>query len=280
MLMKKLACLMLALTIPLTAAAAPGDLLDFRRGGETVASFSRQQLAARCGREKVTVADPYYETEKTFYATSLSCVLELGFGAPPEAWGDREIIFQALDGYARSATAETLRREGGFLALGDAGEAVWPEVSWAPIGREKTDPGPFYVIWNQSGQQDPHLYPWPYQLSVVEMKSVVDAYPHTAPTGLAAEHPAWRGHEIFLRDCLTCHAINGDGGVVGPELNLPQSIVEYRDIEQLKTFVRNPQEFRYTKMPANNHLSNADLADLVAYFQVMKDRKNDPKDRS
>jgi cytochrome c1 len=67
---------------------------------------------------------------------------------------------------------------------------------------------------------------------------------------------------------------------VGPELNLPQSIVEYRDVEQLKLFVRDPQSFRYTRMPANEHLSDADLADLIAYFQAMKVRKNDPKDRS
>ena len=280
MLMKKIACLMLALAIPLTAEALPDDSLNFRRGGETIVSFSRDEIVSRCGREQITVADPYYEKQKTFYATSLSCVLEEGFGTAPEAWGDREIIFRALDGYARSATAETLRREGGFLALADAGLAVWPEVAWAPIGREKTDPGPFYVIWNQSGQQGPHLYPWPYQLSVIEMKSVVDAYPHTVPNGLEANHPAQRGHEIFLRDCLTCHAINGDGGVVGPELNLPQSIVEYRDVEQLKVFVRNPREFRYTKMPANPHLTDADLSDLISYFQAMKERKNDPKDRS
>ncbi len=67
---------------------------------------------------------------------------------------------------------------------------------------------------------------------------------------------------------------------MGPELNLPKSIVEYRDVAQLKLFVRNPQSFRYTRMPANDHLSDADLADLMAYFQAMKERKNDPKDRS
>ena len=278
--MKKLACLMLVLAVPMAAEAALSETLHFRRGGKEVASFTRAQLVARCGRQEVSVDDPYYEIRKTFHATPLSCVLELGFGSSPRTWGEQEIIFQALDGYARSATAETLRRNGGFLALGDAELGDWPEAAWAPIGREQTDPAPFYIIWNESGQQDPHVFPWPYQLSVVEMKSVVEAYPYTVPTGLDEEDPGWRGHEIFLRDCLTCHAINGDGGVVGPELNLPKSIVEYRDVAQLKLFVRNPQSFRYTRMPANDHLSDADLADLMAYFQAMKERKNDPKDRS
>lgn len=278
--MKKLACLMLALAIPTAVEAVSPESLHFRRGGEEVASLTRAELVARCGRQEVSVADPYYKARKTFHATPLPCVLEFGFGSLPRSWGEQEIIFQALDGYARSATAETLSLEGGFLALGDAGLASWPEILWAPIGREETNPAPFYIIWDQPGQQDPHLFPWPYQLSVVEMKSVVAAYPHTVPTGLADDDPGWRGHEIFLRDCLTCHAINGDGGVVGPELNLPQSIVEYRDVEQLKLFVRDPQSFRYTRMPANEHLSDADLADLIAYFQAMKVRKNDPKDRS
>ena len=144
--MKKFVCLALVLGIPMIAAAQVEDFLYFRRGGTEVAKISREQLATRCGRQEVTVADPYYETEKKFSATSLRCVLELGFGSAPRTWGDSEIIFKALDGYARSATAETLARDGGFLALGDADRAVWPEVSWAPIGREKTDPGPFYRI--------------------------------------------------------------------------------------------------------------------------------------
>ena len=41
--------------------------------------------------------------------------------------------------------------------------------------------------------------------------------------------------------------------------------------------VRDPQSFRYTSMPANPHLTDADLEALVAYFRAMSERKRDPR---
>ena len=72
------------------------------------------------------------------------------------------------------------------------------------------------------------------------------------------------------------HAINGEGGKVGPDLNIPQSIVEYRPIEQVKAYIRNPAVFRYGNMPSHEYLSPQDLDALIAYFQVMKTQKHDP----
>ena len=74
-----------------------------------------------------------------------------------------------------------------------------------------------------------------------------------------------------------CHSINGEGGKVGPELNVPMSIVEYRSAVQLKAFIRNPERFRYTTMPAHEHLSDKDLDALLAYFEAMRERKFDPR---
>ncbi|MEO1173838.1 MAG: cytochrome c, partial [Myxococcota bacterium] len=83
------------------------------------------------------------------------------------------------------------------------------------------------------------------------------------------------GHALFMKGCIRCHAMNRAGGRLGPELNVPQSIVEYRPIEQIKAYILNPTTFRYGNMPANPHLSDADLDALIAYFQAMKDRKAD-----
>jgi hypothetical protein len=70
--------------------------------------------------------------------------------------------------------------------------------------------------------------------------------------------------------------VNGEGGRVGPDLNVPQSIVEYRPREQIKAYVRDPQVFRYTTMPSHLHLTDADLDALIAYFEVMRGLKHDP----
>jgi mono/diheme cytochrome c family protein len=96
--------------------------------------------------------------------------------------------------------------------------------------------------------------------------------PPGAPPGSAAA----RGFAVFRRSCLQCHAVNGDGGRVGPELNVPQSIVDYRPEAQLRAFIRDPSRFRYTQMPANPHLSDADLDALLAYFRHMSQHRFDP----
>jgi len=132
-------------------------------------------------------------------------------------------------------------------------------------------------VWTGAEQADGHRYPWPYQLAAIEIARFEQRYPHTAPTGEPRESAAWQGFAIFRRECVACHSVNGEGGSVGPELNVPRSIVEYRPAEQIEAFVRNPQSFRYTSMPANPHLSDADLDALVAYFRAMSQRKRDPR---
>ena len=64
---------------------------------------------------------------------------------------------------------------------------------------------------------------------------------------------------------------------MGPELNVPRSIVEYRPEQQIKDYVRDPGSFRYTSMPAHPGLSSEDLDALVAYLRAMSTRKHDPR---
>jgi len=96
------------------------------------------------------------------------------------------------------------------------------------------------------------------------------------PAFYVPEYMARAGYDIFRGECIACHAINREGGTVGPELNVPQSIVEYRPAEQIKAYIRDPATFRYTSMPAHPHLSDQQLDALLAYFTAMKALKHDP----
>ena len=62
---------------------------------------------------------------------------------------------------------------------------------------------------------------------------------------------------------------------MGPELNVPQSIVEYRPEAQIREYIKNPGTFRYGAMPAHEDLSSAQLDSLIAYFRAMAQRKHD-----
>jgi mono/diheme cytochrome c family protein len=260
-----------ALPAPALADAAP---LRFERDGALVRALSRAELTKRCGAQRIVIEDPYYQRRKTYLALRLACVLEQGFDEPIAAQTGENFFLRALDGYVKPASGARLAEPGGWLAFADVEFTHGDTPGWEPIDRRQVDPGPFYLVWSGESQRDAHRYPWPYQLAAIEIAPFEARYPHTLPSGLPKDAPAWTGFAVFRAECIACHAINGEGGTIGPELNLPLSIVEYREADQLKRFIRNPASFRYTSMPANPHLTPAQLDGLIAYFTAMRERKH------
>lgn len=244
--------------------------LDFTLRGRAVRSLSKRELAQRIPPERVQGYDPYYEADKTFLALPIAAVLKLGFAGEDVDLAGTHYVLRASDGYTVPMTGEQLVGDGAYLALADV-----DMPGWAPIGSQKAHPGPFYLVWKDHPSLESHPRPW--QLVGIEVAKFEDVFPRTAPSGLANDHPAWRGYATFRKRCIKCHAINQQGGLVGPELNIPQNITEYRPEEQIRAYIRNPLTFRYSKMPAAADLSEAQLDELVAYLSAMKDRKQDPK---
>jgi mono/diheme cytochrome c family protein len=267
-----LATVWLALAAVPAFASAEGPSLRFVRAGHEARVVSATALRAACEELTVAVADPYYEKPKRFLAWPLRCVLEQGFGALTDL-ATQELLLRALDGYTRATEGSVLLEPGGYVAFADAER---PAGGFDPIDYRQADPAPFYVIWKGAGERDVVRYPWPYQLAELEVVRVEDRFPRAVPPGAEPGSPARRGFEVFRRSCLSCHAINGEGGRVGPELNVPQSIVEYRPEAQIRAFVRDPRTFRKTQMPANPQLSEADLDALLAYFRHMSAYKVEP----
>ena len=258
----------------LASSLAQAATLEFLRDGEVVRRMETTALTATCGVRTIDVDDPYYEARKRYRACPLAAVVEAGFGAPAGRL-EGDVLFRALDGYVKPSTLARVAEDGGFVAFGEADRAE----GFAKMGRRELDPGPFYVVWTKPGQRDDHTYPWPYQLAAIELANLERKFPHTVPAGIATDGPAWRGYGVFRTECIACHSVNGEGGNVGPDLNVPQSIVEYRPAEQVKAYIRNPATFRYGNMPAHEHLTADDLDALIAYFAAMKDRKHDPGQR-
>lgn len=267
----------LVLLLAVAAVAwADGPELEFVRDGKVVARLDHATLARECGVRTVELDDPYYGHTMAYRACPLARVLELGFGASPAELAGEDFLLRARDGYVKPAPGKRLLEPGGFLAIADARHATGDDPGWQPIDRRQVDPGPYYVVWQDPAQHDTHRYPWPYQLVRIEIAALETQYPHVVPHGVAPTSDAWRGFEIFASDCIACHAVNGQGGKVGPDLNVPRSIVEYRPAEQIKAFIRDPSSFRYTSMPAHEYLTDAQLDELIAYFRAMSTRKRDP----
>jgi mono/diheme cytochrome c family protein len=252
-------------------AALPDEApsLVFRKLGKPVTTLTLETIVAKIPPETVTQYDPYYQREKHYRAVPLADVLELAF--PNENLATDEYVLRAKDGYTVPMRGSLATEPGAYIAFEDL-----DVPGWEPIGERKANPAPFYLVWSKKEQANLDTHPRPYQLAAIEIAPFEDVFPHTAPKGIAEGEPARRGFAIFKEQCILCHAINREGGRVGPDLNVPQSIVEYRPKDQIKAYIKNPLTFRYSAMPPHPKLSDSDLDDIVAYFTAMKDRKNDP----
>lgn len=250
------------------AAAAT---LTFKDRGAAVGALTLAQITERVPAKTVEAHDPYYKRVKRWKAVPLADVVRAGLGGVGRPLEGEEFLLRAKDGYTVPLSGAQVFQPGGFIAFEDL-----DNPGWEPIGPQRANPAPFYVVWAEAGQESSETHPRPWQLSVIELAKFEDAFPHVVPTGVAEGAPAWEGLGLFRKHCILCHAINREGGRVGPDLNVPQSIVEYRPADQIRAYVKNPAKFRYGAMPAHEFLTERDLDALVAYFESMKERKHDP----
>jgi mono/diheme cytochrome c family protein len=266
-----------ALLLALAGSARAGSTeLRFLRDGKVVNTMDLAALKQQCKLAAVVIQDPYYKKKKSYLAFPLGQVLTLGFGEPAAALAKQNLFFEALDGYVKPSDGARALEEGGYLAFADADRTHASDSGWEPIDRRGLDPGPYYVVWANAEQSEARGYPWPFQLAAIEIAHFDKKYPHTLPIRAAAGSPAWKGFDLFRSHCISCHSVNGEGGKIGPDLNVPQSIVEYRPIDQIKAYIKDPQTFRYSTMPAHPSLGDAELDQLIAYFSAMKSSKHDP----
>jgi mono/diheme cytochrome c family protein len=260
--------------------ATPRAVLSFRAPNQTPNELDLEALRRACGEREVMVDDPYHGRGMRYRALPMRCVLEQGFAARGgvASLASESLLLRARDGYTRPAAGAALADEHAFLAFGEPGLESRGQGGprFSPIDRRQIDPAPFYLVWTDVAHGDPHEHPWPYQLVTIEVASFEDAFPNTVPRGLAKSDAGWRGYALFREHCSACHAINGEGGKVGPDLNVPKSIVEYRPLREIRAYIRNPQATRYTSMPAHPNLDDSDLDALIAYFDAMRARKHDP----
>jgi mono/diheme cytochrome c family protein len=250
-------------------STAPSAALEVRwPGGQ--ATLTPTQLAA-LPAVRATVDDPNRHARATYAGAPLIAVLK---AAGADLAADATVVFHCADGYAAQTTVAQVERFVGLLAWqgGDGG----PLPALPRHGGGTLDPGPFYALPTVPGATNAQ-HPWPYQVQRIEVVAAVGRAGRMAPPGASADGPVARGYRVFRGNCLACHAINGQGGAVGPDLNQPLNVTEYWRPAPLRRLLADPLSVRAgSKMPGFAHLGDAALDDVIAYLAFMKDHKVGP----
>jgi mono/diheme cytochrome c family protein len=221
------------------------------------------------GNGDITVDDHYLKRRVTYRVLSLPRMLKAFVADFPEY---DEFVFRCADGYlahVSRADFEAGKLENFSLAYGEDADAFRSKL---PQGKAEISPEPFYAVTtDEAGFQ---TLSWPYEIVAIELINFKQMFPALFFAGMEKNANVSKGFAIFRKECLKCHSLNIQGGDVGPELNVPQNITEYRDTETLKKFIRNASAFRAkSKMPPYTHLSDAQIGDIIAYLREMRFHK-------
>lgn len=175
-----------------------------------------------------------------------------------------DVTFICKDGYSPTVSLSQLLEGNGYIVTRD----VHAKDGWDE--KIKSEFSPAYLVWDIPENDHNHSFPYGIvRIQFVEKsREYLLARPHTA-----AKEPL-DGFAIFKDKCIKCHAVNQEGGVMGPELNYPKNITEYWQTGQIKAFIKNPASFRLnSRMPAVTGLSDAQIDLIVQYLQFMRQQK-------
>ncbi len=238
---------------PGDAAEGPVAELAFARHARPVARHDRAALERLAEAATVRVLEPYEGREVAFRALPFDGVLDAIYG--PDWRAEEELLFTCRDGYQPTVPVARVLAHRAWLAFDRADQPGFAIRKRESGEHKRVELGPFYLVWENL--DDPKIrqewdYGWPYQLVGVDLIRAAERYPKLAPPEDASASVR-EGFAAFRIHCSKCHALNGEGGRIGPELNAASSPVEYRDRDWLRDWIEDPSRIRPdARMPALN----------------------------
>lgn len=262
-----------SLALPLLLGAGAPPELDFARHSEPVARLDLASLVRIAEARPVRVFEPYEGREARFVALPFEAVLDAVYGV---AWRDEEeLLFTCRDGYQPTVPVARLRAHRAWLAFDRADQDGFAILKLESGERKRIDLAPFYLVWENLEDEALRLegdYGWPYQLVGVDLIRARERFPRMAPPP-GADPEVLAGFAAFRIHCSRCHALNGEGGSIGADLNRPRSPVEYREREWLRRWIDDPSRIvPNARMPRlNPALPDRDrvIDEILGYLEAM-----------
>jgi cytochrome c2 len=238
---------------------------------EIVLDLLALQTKNKLGKDTVVSVsnDPVYHKTKKYHAVNALVLLKNEIDLSKVDIKNTLIVFECIDGYKPEMPLELFLKTNPFLAFKDMDA---PKGSnWEKIVKNgnEMNADPFYLVYT-SVSSDNQEYKWPYNVIkfrfISKNKNIEALQPKE-------DEKAMKGFVLFQKQCITCHAINGIGGEMGPELNYPKSVTEYWKETELVDYIVNPASFRHkVKMPTLG-ITKQESQEIVDYLKYMSEKK-------
>ncbi|MEZ4886421.1 MAG: cytochrome c [Chitinophagales bacterium] len=179
-----------------------------------------------------------------------------------EGMDNLQLTFVCTDGYKPSIPlVNALHEEGYITHQGEEDLKAWPDSIRKRIP-------PYYVTWKTDEPNKDLINP--YGVTSMRVELIGFNYDKLLPQKVKEDSLLSNGFKLYEKMCMKCHSVNKEGGDLGPELNYPQNITEYRSKEFMFAFIKNPQAFRYNSKMHSIPLSDEKLDLIYNYLEVMK----------
>ncbi len=223
-----------------------------------------EKLQKKLSSKNISVEDPVYKKKKNYEAFLLKDVLNFLNLRSLEP-----IEFTCSDGYKPIIEMDLIEKGQPYLVFRDTDFKNWEEFE---VGKSKKTPGPFYLVWQNKIEEAQ----WPYQIVAISQINFRERFPKIYPQIVKLPKNAKSGFNTFRTHCLKCHSINLEGGELGPELNIPKNITEYRSKKYLKEFILDSNSYRAKSPmpPFKGVLTDREIDEVISYISWMKRSKS------
>jgi cytochrome c2 len=234
--------------------------------GTAIQPIAELDLAslAELSMDSVTIAyDNHFQSEQTFLGTDFIPLLDKegwrDYIAQPDA-AQYKIVFEAVDGYRQQMPLALLYEQHPVLT-----DQLPTIERWSADIRESVLP--YYLTWQGVSSGNGLPYPWGVTRIFLVQEPV--AFPLSNLPHISGKDRYETGYQLFNKKCRGCHSINREGGQLGPDLNYPRSVTEYRSKAFLQDFINNPQAYRYNSKMVATALDDQEFEALYGYLKGM-----------
>jgi cytochrome c2 len=238
---------------------------------EIVLDLVDLQSINKLGKDTVItiINDPVYHKTKKYQAVNALVLLKNEIDLSKVDIKNTLIVFECIDGYKPEMPLELFLKSNAFLAFKDVDA---PKGSnWEKIVKNgnEMNADPFYLVYTSVSAENEE-YKWPYNVIKFRFEFKNKNIEALQPKD---DVQAMKGFALYKKQCITCHAINGIGGEMGPELNYPKSVTEYWKENELVDYIVNPASFRNkVKMPTLG-ITKQESQEIVEYLKYMSKNK-------